>query len=176
MRVNNKLLMGYIIGGLVAIVASLGGVYVAVAEPLHIANDIAQHTSFIAGHAVEWHAAAIAAAANVKKYLTTKQVAERYAIDPRSVQRRVKMGLLPPPKYFSTRFPRWLLSELDESDERLASVRVPNVGAIAAAKANAAKAKPPAPAEKPAAEKPRPPAGPRKHAAASSANHETVGT
>ena len=38
MRVNNKLLMGYIIGGLVAIVASLSGVYAAVAEPLHIAN------------------------------------------------------------------------------------------------------------------------------------------
>jgi hypothetical protein len=72
-----------------------------------------------------------------------------------------------------------LLSELDESDERLASVRVPNVGAIAAAAKKAerkAAPKPTAPAEKPAAEKPRPRGGPRKHAAASPENHETVST
>jgi len=131
-----------------------------------VAHYVAQHVSFLASNG-EWHAGAIAVIANIK-YLTTKQVAERYSIDPRSVQRRVKDGLLPPPKYFATRFPRWDIADLDENDRKLASVRVPNVGAI---KANAAKPKPPAPAEKP-----RPRGGPRKHAAASPENHETVST
>ena len=169
MRLSNKVLIGLI----AIVVLLLGGIGACTAEPQYSfnANDLAQHISFLASNG-EWHAGAIAVIANIK-YLTTKQVAERYSIDPRSVQRRVKDGLLPPPKYFATRFPRWDIADLDENDRKLASVRVPNVGAI---KANAAKPKPPTPAEKPAAEKPRPPAGPRKHAAASSANHETVGT
>jgi hypothetical protein len=169
MRVN-KLLVGFI----VAIIISLCGICAGVAEPQHT-GFIAHDVDWLAWHAsnVEWHAAAIAASI---KYLTTKDVAARYSIDPRSVQRRVKDGLLPPPKYFATRFPRWDIAELDENDRKLASVRVPNVGAIAATKANAAKPKPPAPAEKPAAEKPRPRGGPRKHLAASPENHETVST
>ena len=94
----------------------------------------------------------------------TLGVAARYMIDVRTVPRRVAQGLLPKPRYYGTRHPRWLISELDENDQRLAYVRQPNAGALAMAKANAAKkaerkaAKPksPAPAEKPA----------RKHTAA----------
>ena len=105
------------------------------------------------------------------KYLNTEGVAVRYLIDKRSVQRRVKLGLLPPPYYFGTRFPRWSIEELDENDKKLAYSRHPNVGAIAATKAEADAAKPPAPAEKP-----RPRGKPRKRAAASPENHETVST
>jgi hypothetical protein len=168
MRLNNKVLIGLIA---IVVVLLLGGIGACTAEPQYsfIAYDLAQHISFLASNG-EWHAGAIAVIANIK-YLTTKQVAERYSIDPRSVQRRAKDGLLPPPKYFATRFPRWDIAELDENDRKLASVRVPNVGAIAATKANAAKPKPPA-----LAEKPRPRRGPRKHSAASRKNHETVST
>jgi hypothetical protein len=164
-----------LVGGLIAIVVLLGGIGACMAEPLYsfIANDLAQHVSFLASNG-EWHAGAIAIVANIK-YLTTKQVAERYSIDPRSVQRRVKDGLLPPPKYFGTRFPRWSIAELDENDRLLAYVRHPNPGALAAAKVNAikkaerkaakkkaAKPKSPAPAEKPA----------RKHTAAAEQHEE----
>jgi len=114
-----------------------------------IANDFVQHTSLLASNA-EWPAAAIAAIANIKIYLTTKEVATRYGIDPRSVQRRVKEGLLPEPKYFGTRFPRWSIAELDENDRKYASVRVENVGAIAALAAKKDKAAKPKLAEKPA--------------------------
>jgi hypothetical protein len=110
-----------------------------------VAHHVAQHISILASNVAEWHAAAIAAIANIKIYLTTKEVAVRYGIDPRSVQRRVKEGLLPEPKYFGTRFPRWNIAELDENDRKYASVRVENVGAIAALAAkrdNAAAAKP----------------------------------
>jgi hypothetical protein len=150
-----------LIGPIVAIAALLGSISVGMAAPSiagDVAHYVAQHISFLASNG-EWHAAAIAAIANIKIYLTTKEVAMRYGIDPRSVQRRVKEKLLPEPKYFGTRFPRWSISELDENDRKYASVRVENVGAIAALaakKKKAAKKKPPAPAEKPA----------RKHAAA----------
>jgi len=113
---------------------------------------------------------------SAEKYLDSDGMAVRYVVDKRSVLRRVKQGLLPKPYYFGTRFPRWSIEELDANDRRLAFERVPNVGAIAATKANADKPKPPAPAEKPAAEKPPPRGGPRKHAAASPENHETVST
>jgi hypothetical protein len=165
-----KFLVGLVVAVGVAIAALLGGVG-TLADLAHhhvslIANDFVQHTSLLASNA-EWPAAAIAAIANIKIYLTTKEVATRYGIDPRSVQRRVTEGLLPEPKYFGTRFPRWSIAELDENDRKYASVRVENVGAIAAlaakkdkaakkAERKAAKTKTPAPAEKPA----------RKHAAA----------
>ena len=138
MRLNNTLL----IGSLIAIVVLLiGGIGACMAEPQYsfIANDLAQHISFLASNG-ESPAGAIAVIANIK-YLTTKQVAERYSIDPRSVPRRVAEQLLPKPYYFGTRFPRWDIAELDENDRKLASVRVPNVGALAAAKAKAAKPK-----------------------------------
>ena len=101
---------------------------------------------------------------SVEKYLDSDGMAVRYVIDKRSVLRRVKMGLLPKPYYFGTRFPRWSIQECDANDRRLAFERVPNVGVLAATKVNAAKKaekkaaklKSPAPAEKPA----------RKHAAA----------
>ena len=133
-----------LVGPVIAIFILLGGLIgVGMAEASQysfIANDIAQHTSFLASN-VEWHTAAIAAIANIK-YLNTKDVAARYRIDPRSVQRRVKEGLLPPPYYFGTRFPRWEITELDTHDRRMAMARVPNRGALAAAKAKAAAAKP----------------------------------
>jgi hypothetical protein len=75
------------------------------------------------------------------KYLNTEGVAVRYLIDKRSVQRRVKLGLLPPPYYFGTRFPRWGIEELDANDRRIAALRVPNLGAIAAAEKRTAAAK-----------------------------------
>jgi hypothetical protein len=129
----NKLL----VGGLIVIVIFLGGISAGMAEPSQysfIANDFAQHTSFLASN-VEWHAAAIAAI----KYLNTKDVATRYRIDPRSVQRRVKELLLPPPVYLGTRYPRWSLEELDAHDRKIAMLRVPNRGALAAAAKRAAK-------------------------------------
>jgi len=137
MRLNNTLLIGSLIA---IVVLLLGGIGACTAEPQYsfIANDLAQHISFLASNG-EWHAGAIAVIANIK-YLTTKQVAERYSIDPRSVQRRAKDGLLPPPKYFATRFPRWDIAELDENDRKLASVRVANVGALAALAAKKDKA------------------------------------
>jgi hypothetical protein len=136
MRVN-KLLIGFI--GFIAIIV-LGGICAAVAE--------SQSTSFIAHNIdwlaatnnVDWHAAAIAAIPNVKIYMTTKEVATRYGIDPRSVQRRVKMGILPLPVYLGTRYPRWSISSLDANDRKYASVRVENVGAIAALAAKKEKA------------------------------------
>ena len=138
MRVNNKFLVGSLI---TIVVLLLGGIGACMAEPQYsfIANDLAQHIGFLASNG-EWHAAAMAAIANIKIYLTTKEVATRYGIDPRSVQRRVKEGLLPEPKYFGTRFPRWSIAELDENDRKYASVRVENVGAIAALAAKKDKA------------------------------------
>jgi hypothetical protein len=97
-----------------------------------------------------------------EKYDDTFGVAARYKINPRSVMRRSKQGLLPKPYYFGTRHPRWSIAELDENDRLLAYVRHPNLGALAAAKVNATKkteaAKPakPKPAEKPARRRPRP--------------------
>jgi hypothetical protein len=126
----NKLLVGLIVGLIMLLGVSLG---VADSQYSFIANDVVQHTSFIASH-VEWHAATIAAI----KYLSTKDVAARYSIDPRSVQRRVKMNILPEPVYLGTRFPRWDITALDKNDRRIAALRVPNVGAIAAAAKRAA--------------------------------------
>ena len=71
------------------------------------------------------------------------------------MQRRVKLGLLPEPQYFGTRFPRWDLALLEANDKRIANRRLPNVGALAAAKAHADKK-----AGK-KADKPKPPAKPK---------------
>ena len=198
----NKFLVGLVVAVGIAIAALLGGISTLAASDLAhpvglIANDFVHYVSFLFAFANnanngKWPAAAIAAIGNIKIYLSTREVALRYGVDVRSVQRRVKLGILPPPVYLGTRFPRWSVQSLDENDRKYASVRHPNPGVLAAAKANAikkaeatkneatkneaAKPKPPAPAEKPAAEKPRPRGGPRKHAAASPENHETVST
>jgi hypothetical protein len=80
--------------------------------------------------------------------------------------------LLPKPYYFGTRFPRWDIAELDENDRKLASVRVPNVGALAAAKAKAdKKAERKAAKPKPAEKKPARPRKARAAAAASPDDH-----
>ena len=77
---------------------------------------------------------------SAEKYLDSDGMAVRYVIDKRSVLRRVKMGLLPKPYYFGTRFPRWSIQECDANDRRLAFERVPNVGALAALAAKKDKA------------------------------------
>jgi hypothetical protein len=153
-----KLLVGPIVAFLMMLGISVGMAEPSIAGDVahhvsFITNDIAQHISFLASNG-EWHAGAIAVIANIK-YLTTKQVAERYAIDPRSVPRRVAEQLLPKPYYFGTRFPRWDIAELDENDRKLASVR---------AERKAAK---PKPAEK----KPARPCKARAAAAASPDDH-----
>jgi hypothetical protein len=104
-----------------------------------------------------------------KKYEDYAGMEVRYLVDQRTIMRRVKQGILPKPKYFGTRFPRWSIEELDENDQRLAAVRVANHGALAAAEAKAAKKaerKAVKPKIIPAAEKPARQRG-RKHAAAS---------
>jgi hypothetical protein len=122
------------------------------------------------------------AIANMKVYLTTKEVAMRYGIDPRSVQRRVKLGLLPPAVYLGTRFPRWHLTTLEENERRLASVRVANAGVVAiaakraAAKQAAAEADdeaPPKTKRKTRSKTPAKPA-PRRRRADSLAEHEAA--
>jgi hypothetical protein len=79
----------------------------------------------------------------------------RYLVDQRTIQRRVRDGLLPKPRFYGSRFPRWLISELDANDRRLAFSRTPDTGALAAAAKRAGK-----PAKKPAKKKPtkKPPA------------------
>jgi hypothetical protein len=166
-----KFLVGLIVAVGVGIAALLGGIGTLAASDLahhvgFIANDFVHYISFLFAFAnnannAEWPAAAIAAIGNVKIYLTMKEVALRYGVDVRSIQRRVKLGILPSPKFFGTRFPRWSIEELDQNDRKYASVRVENVGAIAAlaakkvkaakkAERKAAKKNPPAPTEKPA--------------------------
>jgi predicted DNA-binding transcriptional regulator AlpA len=142
----NKFLVGLVVAVGVAIAALLGGISTLAASDLAhhvglIAGNIALHTSFLASNVPEWHAAAIAAIGNVKVYLTSKEVALRYGIDVRSIYRRVKLGILPPPVYLGTRFPRWSIQSLDQSDRKYASVRVEHGGTLAMAKINAAKKK-----------------------------------
>jgi hypothetical protein len=98
-----------------------------------------------------------------KKYLNYDGMEARYLVNRRTIQRRVIDGLLPQPKFFGSKHPRWDLDELDASDRKLASVRLANAAVIAAAKANAIKS-----AERKAAKKkaPAPAEKPRKHAAA----------
>ena len=138
----------------------LGGVGTAMAEPMQwhaAAIEPLQHvTNYFAN--VEWHAAAIGAAV---KYLDMQSVAERYAINVRSVLRRVREGLLPKPKYFGTRFPRWDIAELDENDRRLAAVRITNPGVIAAIAAAKKKRAAEAKAAKSSESEPKPAARPR---------------
>lgn len=54
------------------------------------------------------------------KFLRKRAVAERYSVNPRTVERMILDGRLPKPLYRGTRFPLWKESDLDESDRRLA--------------------------------------------------------
>jgi len=59
-----------------------------------------------------------------KQYLRKSQVAARYGIDPRSVDRMKLDGRLPAPIYRG-RMPLWDCTELDASDRRATVERVP---------------------------------------------------
>lgn len=52
-----------------------------------------------------------------KKYLRKRAVAERYNIDPRSVERLVADGRLPAPEYPVGRFPLWDEELLNQTDK-----------------------------------------------------------
>ena len=54
-----------------------------------------------------------------RKYLRKRGVADRYSVDPRSVDRMSRDGRIPPPKYLpGSVVPMWLESELDENDRK----------------------------------------------------------
>jgi hypothetical protein len=54
-----------------------------------------------------------------RKYLRKAGVAERYAVDVRTVDRMAKDRRIPPPKYLpGSRIPLWAEDELDKSDRR----------------------------------------------------------
>jgi hypothetical protein len=54
-----------------------------------------------------------------RKYLRKRGVAERYSCHERSVERMVKDGRIPPPKYLpNSRIPLWDEEGLDENDRR----------------------------------------------------------
>jgi len=55
-----------------------------------------------------------------KQFLRKQQVAKRYNIHERSVDRMSREGRLPAPIYRGNRFPLWDEDELDESDRRFA--------------------------------------------------------
>ena len=52
-----------------------------------------------------------------RRYFRKRNVAERYGISDRSVDRLARAGRIPPPIYLpGSRFPLWLESEFDEND------------------------------------------------------------
>ena len=54
-----------------------------------------------------------------RRYLRKHGVAERYAVDERTVDRMKLDGRIPPPKYLpGSRFPMWAIDELDAADRR----------------------------------------------------------
>lgn len=54
-----------------------------------------------------------------RKYLRKRGVAERYAVDERTVDRMRSDGRIPPPKYLpGSRIPLWSEAELDLADRR----------------------------------------------------------
>jgi predicted DNA-binding transcriptional regulator AlpA len=59
------------------------------------------------------------------RYLTKRQVADRYSTTTRSVERKAAQGILPQPYYFGSRFPRWREDELDAADRRATMGRAP---------------------------------------------------
>jgi predicted site-specific integrase-resolvase len=59
-------------------------------------------------------------------WLRKKKVAERYGLDVRSIDRKSRDGMLPPPKYPIGRWPMWDLDELERHDR--AAVAKPSKG------------------------------------------------
>lgn len=54
-----------------------------------------------------------------RKYLRKRSVAERYAVDVRTIDRMAIDGRIPPPKYLPrSRFPLWSEAELDAADRK----------------------------------------------------------
>jgi len=59
---------------------------------------------------------------STKRWYRKAQVAERYGVDVRTVERAVKDGRLPPPKYLlGQKFRYWDGDELDAHDDNLAT-------------------------------------------------------
>lgn len=56
-----------------------------------------------------------------KKFLRKRQVAQRYSITPRTVERMVEDGRLPQPDFYRGRLPFWGEDTLDESDRAAAA-------------------------------------------------------
>jgi predicted DNA-binding transcriptional regulator AlpA len=58
-----------------------------------------------------------------RRYFRKKQVAERYGVDPRTVDRWARERKIPPPVYMpGSILPLWQEEGLDEHDERVASM------------------------------------------------------
>jgi excisionase family DNA binding protein len=51
-----------------------------------------------------------------KRFLRKRQVAERYGVHERSIDRMAEDGRLPPPHFHGGRIPRWNEDELDAWD------------------------------------------------------------
>jgi hypothetical protein len=59
----------------------------------------------------------------LRRFLRKAGVAERYDIDPRSVDRWAASGKIPPPFYHKgSRIPLWDVAELDENDKAAAAL------------------------------------------------------
>jgi hypothetical protein len=56
-----------------------------------------------------------------KKFLRKRQVAQRYSITPRTVERMVDDGRLPPPDFYRGKLPFWGEHTLDKADRAAAA-------------------------------------------------------
>lgn len=67
-----------------------------------------------------------------KKYLRKADVAARYAVDDRTVDRMKRDGRIPPPKYLpNSRIPLWDEGELDLNDRAATLVPRPKATEVA---------------------------------------------
>ncbi len=58
-----------------------------------------------------------------KQFLRRKNLAERYQVTERTIERRVELGLLPRPEYFGGRFPLWDPEIIEQHERQLISRR-----------------------------------------------------
>lgn len=55
-----------------------------------------------------------------KDYLSVKEVAARYGVDPSTIWRWLKKGLFPEPKRFGPQTLRWAISDLESHEAEAA--------------------------------------------------------
>jgi len=67
------------------------------------------------------------------QFLRKQAVADRYSVTPRSVERMVADGRLPPPVYRGSRLPLWDVRDLDAADRAAVAGRAPKQSAQTAA-------------------------------------------